>query len=46
MLLYNFKHIILVAHPTGVLDVGRLCGRTSRASLQFTYHFVGIDARE
>ena len=21
-------------------------GRTSRASLQFTYHFVGIDARE
>ena len=24
----------------------QVLGRTSRASLQFTYHFVGIDARE
>ena len=42
----NNPHLGLNKHPTSMLDVGRPPGRTSRASLQFTYHFVGIDARE
>ena len=33
---------ILPAHPTGVLDVGRLCGRTNRASLRIIAHKVSF----
>ena len=42
----NNPHRGLNKHPTSMLDVGRPPGRTSRSSLQFTYHFVGIDAGE